>query len=314
MIKVSVVIPLYNKEKDVARTLHSILQQTMPDFEVVVVDDGSTDSGANVVRGIKDERIRLICQLNGGEGVARNRGIKEARAELIAFSDADDAWKPDFLETILRLRKKYPQAGICATSYENGLGGRRIQGRRYQTIPNSPWEGILPNYFLSMVLEERSVWSSAVSIPKEVFSVVGWFREGSGLGVDLEMWGRIALTYPVAFSNKICAVYYLDASNRMCRNVYLTNDPPFVKTAQDAIAAGQVKPELLAALNEYIAREKLRVVWSHIVLGNREKAKTFLAECQTVHFRFRKAFLTFLTAFPINIVHWAWKFKKFICK
>ena len=86
---ISVVIPLYNKEKQIRKTLQSVLTQTFQDFEIVVVNDGSTDNSAIEVEKVKDPRIRLIHQQNAGVSAARNKGIEEARYELIAFLDAD---------------------------------------------------------------------------------------------------------------------------------------------------------------------------------------------------------------------------------
>jgi len=94
---------LYNMEKSIGRTLKSILMQTLQDFEVIVVDDGSTDDGAREVSKFDDPRICLIRQENQGVSAARSRGIREARSDLVAFLDADDEWLPTFLETILRL-------------------------------------------------------------------------------------------------------------------------------------------------------------------------------------------------------------------
>ena len=103
---ISVVIPLYNKEKQVAHTLQSVLRQTFQDFEIVIVDDGSTDHSVEEVEKVRDTRIRLVHQQNAGVSAARNRGISEAKYDLIAFLDADDEWKPEYLETQYGLYQK----------------------------------------------------------------------------------------------------------------------------------------------------------------------------------------------------------------
>ncbi len=115
--EVSVVIPLYNKGLYIARALNSVLAQTFQDFEVILVDDGSTDDGAEVIGGVDDPRIQLIQQENLGVSAARNRGIEAARAELVAFLDADDEWLPCFLSKIIDLSDKYPERrGLCNCS------------------------------------------------------------------------------------------------------------------------------------------------------------------------------------------------------
>ena len=96
---ISVVIPLYNKEEQIADTLQSIFEQTFQDFEIVIVDDGSTDNSVEEVEKFTDSRIRLIHQINAGVSAARNRGIEEARGELIAFLDVENEWKREYFAT-----------------------------------------------------------------------------------------------------------------------------------------------------------------------------------------------------------------------
>ena len=107
MIRFSVIIPLYNKANFVRKTIESILNQTFTGFEIVVVNDGSTDNSLDVVNEISDPRIRIFTKENGGVSVARNFGIEKSQNEYIAFLDADDLWLPDYLETIKNMIEQY---------------------------------------------------------------------------------------------------------------------------------------------------------------------------------------------------------------
>jgi glycosyltransferase involved in cell wall biosynthesis len=114
---VSVVVPLYNKAPYVRRCLDSILGQTLRDFEVIVVEDGSTDGGAAIVRAYEDSRMRVIAQANAGPGAARNRGVREARAYYVAFLDADDEWGPTYLERGVAELDARPEAATVSCAY-----------------------------------------------------------------------------------------------------------------------------------------------------------------------------------------------------
>jgi glycosyltransferase involved in cell wall biosynthesis len=109
---ISVVIPLYNKGRYIKRALDSVFAQTFQDFDVFVIDDGSTDDGPEIVRRYPDFRLRIIHQENAGPGAARNRGIRESHASYVAFLDADDEWLPEFLENRLEKMKKYPKCDV----------------------------------------------------------------------------------------------------------------------------------------------------------------------------------------------------------
>ena len=113
----SIVIPLYNKEKYIARAIKSVLAQTYQEFEIIVINDGCTDNSANEVAMFDDDRIKIINQVNAGVSAARNRGILEAKQSFIAFLDADDEWYPDYLESIANLQGAYPECQVFATSY-----------------------------------------------------------------------------------------------------------------------------------------------------------------------------------------------------
>jgi glycosyltransferase involved in cell wall biosynthesis len=117
-MRVSVIIPLFNKAPYIERALQSVFAQTFRDFEIIVVDDGSTDGGAQIVERFDDSRIRLIKQENAGPGAARNRGLDEARGEYVAFLDADDEWLPEYLaESIRLIEESGPKAAAAVSGY-----------------------------------------------------------------------------------------------------------------------------------------------------------------------------------------------------
>ena len=233
MPPISVVIPLYNKGPHIARTINSVLAQTVTDFEIVVVDDGSTDNGTDIVASFNDPRIRLIRQVNQGVSAARNRGISEARSDFIAFLDADDEWAPDHLETLLRLRSKFPEAGAYTTAYVRVLPGGEILSSKFKAIPPAPWEGVIPDYFKAAALGDPPVCSSAVGIPKKVFDEVGLFKVGVKMGEDLDQWLRIALAYPIVFSWSGFAWYRMDSKERVCE----TNESDYTLIIEKCIEA-----------------------------------------------------------------------------
>jgi glycosyltransferase involved in cell wall biosynthesis len=120
--RVSVIVPLYDKQRTVEAALGSITAQTREDFEIIVVDDGSRDSGPELVRAFPDSRVRLIRQQNSGPGAARNRGIAEARGKYLAFLDADDEWDPDFLERAVGYLGADPALAAVAFSWMDHPG------------------------------------------------------------------------------------------------------------------------------------------------------------------------------------------------
>ncbi len=205
---ITVVIPLYNKEKMVAETLRSVLAQTYRDYEVVVVDDGSTDGSADVVRQFDDPRIRLVSQKNAGVSAARNRGIEEAKGEHIAFLDADDKWDEGHLENLHDLIVRYPQCRARATAYRFVQGGES-RGMILNRMPFSGQTGVLDNYFEVASCSHPPVHSSAVSIDKDILRRIGGFPVGVTSGEDLLTWARTALCTTFAYSRKVTATFDL---------------------------------------------------------------------------------------------------------
>ena len=207
---ISVVIPLYNKEKQVGRTLESVLAQTFRDFEVVIVDDGSTDGSAEVVKTFDDPRIRLIHQANAGVSAARNRGIDAARYDYIALLDADDLWEPEYLATQVNLIKKYPECDVFATDYVM----QKEHGERINTIINKlPFKtesGILTNYFEVAACSNPPLWTSSSIISKNAIISVGGFPICIKVGEDLLTWARLACRFKIAYNRTPLATFNIE--------------------------------------------------------------------------------------------------------
>ncbi|AKB39127.1 glycosyltransferase family 2 protein [Methanosarcina mazei] len=309
---VSVVIPLYNKEPHIGQALNSVLNQTFQEFEVIIIDDGSTDKSAEIVKNFTDSRIRLIQQENAGVSAARNRGIEEAKADLVAFLDADDEWTPSFLATILGLRNKYPEAGAYATAYINCYHDEKFIKPRYHFIPESPWEGLLPNYFRSVAFGDMLVSTSAVCIPKDKLLEFGGFLEGVWRWEDSDLWGKIALRYPIAFNSKNESIYHKESINRASKKVSPIIEHPFIETAKKAIHDKLVAQYMEEDLKEYIARCQIVSATANIFGGNPRYARRILKDCKTKYFSKRRAILFICAFIPKQFTYYLIKIGLFV--
>jgi hypothetical protein len=216
-MKVSVVIPLYNKAAYIQRALDSIRRQTLADFEVLVIDDGSTDAGPDLVAAAGDPRIRLIRQANAGPGAARNRGIAEATAPYVAFLDGDDEWLPTFLEESLAVLDRPGAQAACVTSgfayFPSGRSAElmwRRRGLRDGTYRLAP--GMSPR-FVSHLL--AFLTAQGTVIRTEVLRRWGGFysRGRCLFGEDSYLWLKVLLNETVAVNLRPLWRYHTEASD-----------------------------------------------------------------------------------------------------
>jgi glycosyltransferase involved in cell wall biosynthesis len=222
----SIVIPLFNKEKHVLGTIYSVLSQTIQDFEIIVVNDGSTDSSSDVVNSVNDPRVKLIEQCNAGVSTARNRGVEESSAKYIVFVDADDRWLPDFLYNICELISKFPNCGMYATAYRIRNTDGEEKSINIQGVRSDKKYTVIPSYFKSVAYGDNLVWSSAVCIPKEVFTTNNIrFPVGEAYGEDQYVWARVATQYEVAYCQAESAIYDRDVENNTMNAIQEQLDP-----------------------------------------------------------------------------------------
>jgi glycosyltransferase involved in cell wall biosynthesis len=303
MPAVSVVVPLFNKERYIRRCLESICNQTMPDFEAVVVDDGSSDRSADMAESIADPRIRVIRQENRGGGGARNRGIHEARGELIAFLDADDEWLPGFLEAIIGLRRAYPEAGILATGYRRYRNGSWDMETTLAG-PSSGHRRLIRNY-LSLAMKGHPVCSSNTAIPQRVLAEIGGFPEGERYGEDRDLWVRVTLKYPVAYDVRILSIYHSEALGRV-----LDQRSPeqilsaVVPTLRRALKENRIPKDKLAEVRRYSDAIQMQCFYTQLHVRHGANAKALLADGYfTARYRALAAvWRTLLSFLPMRLV------------
>lgn len=233
-INFSIVIPLYNKQNSIAATLQSVLSQTYTNYEVVVVDDGSTDESANVAEATLrnciaygvESKGKVIRKPNGGVCSARNKGIQEAQYDYIALLDGDDLWDKHYLEEQVKLIQDFPEAKMWGINFAEMSNGELI--RKLPTGLPEGYRGYVENYFQIPGRISDLYCSSSVVIKKEVFDKVGYFDERIKYAEDLDMWYRIIATCPVAFYDRYMAFYQYDAENRaLHRRIMLRDYLPF---------------------------------------------------------------------------------------
>ena len=217
---ISVVIPLYNKEKSVRATLDSVCAQSYTDWECIVVDDGSTDNSLNVVKEFVgqidnrwiDDRLTLIFKKNGGVCSARNRGILEAKGEYVALLDGDDIWDKEYLAEQVKMIQDFPKAAMWGINFAEMREGKIV--RRVPTGLPDGYRGYVEHYFEMPKRVSDLFCSSSVVIRKDVFDKVGMFDERIKYAEDSDMWFRIIATQKVAFYDRYLVFYQWDAENR----------------------------------------------------------------------------------------------------
>ncbi|MCB5183694.1 glycosyltransferase family 2 protein [Methylobacillus gramineus] len=205
----SVVIPLYNKEAFIERALNSVLQQTLSDYEVIVVDDGSSDGSMELVSQFDDDRIRVIQQENAGVAAARNTGIAAAGREWVAFLDADDVWMPDHLQELQDLINAFPKVTSVGTAYNKIDTNGRVQALRYPPQLSGQALSLVGDYFAVSIAYDHVLHSSSAAARKSVLLQISGFPVGVKSGEDLITWAKLALAGDMAFSSKVSAVFYI---------------------------------------------------------------------------------------------------------
>ena len=255
-MKFSVIIPLYNKAPYVRKALETVCAQTYRDYEIIVINDGSTDNSAIIaeeyLNGVEGISYKILSQPNAGVSAARNNGVAQASGDYIAFLDADDWWEPTYLEKMAQHIKDYPEAGLYACNYIYYKPGKTHMALNIPTgYINYP-----KAYFESGAMPVTSI---TAIMPRAVFDEMGGFPLGIKLGEDFLLWAKTAMHYPVAFCEEPLAWYNNDVpvNLRATRNLHHPNNHMLFRMDSIASSLSPLASNLKSDWQELL--DKLRV-------------------------------------------------------
>jgi glycosyltransferase involved in cell wall biosynthesis len=298
----SVVIPLYNKEKDILKTLDSLQQQQFQEFEIIIVDDGSTDNSSKLVKEYEDSRIRFFSKENEGVAPTRNFGVKQAMGDYIAFLDADDYWYPFHLEDLDDLISRFPDGKWFATAYEKRFNEKLTVSMESPILEKgSNWKGEVDDY-ASYCYADCIAWTSAVCFKKVFFEELAGFDTSitMGAGEDTDLWLRAALASPLIFTNNISATHNLAGSNR------ITLSPTLKRRFWD-MTRYDIVAEKSPTLKKYLDISRFSIALQYKIAGD---IKTAASYAQKIDGRSLTVKQRFLLKAPKGILRILYSFKK----
>jgi glycosyltransferase involved in cell wall biosynthesis len=305
MPQVSVIIPLYNKGNYIGRALDSVFAQTFQDYEVIVVNDGSTDDGPAIAAGYKDARLRIIEQENAGPGAARNRGIREARGQYIAFLDADDEWLPEFLKKSYQALEANPDCGVCVSGWyqDKAVGSKIFRNENiinvYKSLGINLSEGRIDANFLAY---DKYIlylwWTSTVFVRKNILQNKYCFYDKTKhtYGEDHYLWLQLAFNHPF-YQNLSPLAWYHNCDSSLATGGYREKPlEAFMLWPEELVH--KTKPENKKKLHAWLANYALKSAHNRLGVGQYNNAvflmKKFPAMKSTLPVSYLKLYLKML--------------------
>ncbi len=285
--KISVVIPLYNKATHILDSLKSISEQSYAPDEIIIIDDGSTDGGDEIVKRFNFPNVRLIKQSNQGVSAARNHGIEVSRNDYIAFLDADDQWLPFFLEEMVALINKFPTTGIYTSRYQCIEGGNEFVDAKIHLENADPKGILLNNYFEIASKGDLPFMISSTLIHKSLLEKIGYFPVGEKMGEDQDFFIRIALQGAIAYSPNINLFYHRDSENKVTNSNIPSQECPFSERLHNKIKTQSVsfnganaaaKAQNIKHMLRYSAAHLCHLAKLNINAGKFKTARALLAD------------------------------------
>jgi cellulose synthase/poly-beta-1,6-N-acetylglucosamine synthase-like glycosyltransferase len=272
----SMVIPLYNKAPYIVDTVNSVLAQTFSDFEVLVIDDGSTDGGAELVEAMTDPRLRLVCQANSGVSAARNLGIDKAKGEWIAFLDADDWQHPRYLECLLMAHRKFPSADTLGAEYVKVPHAAGNWPPPWPEIPETPEVRCIDDLAKQWMDRQTLCTSSTAVRAERLKGMQPCFALGESYGEDMDLWFRLAEYAPVAFVPAPLAAYRIDVEGSLTSKHPEQEVAPYLRRMRARALAGEMPAAQRKSALWLVAQQEIGMARQCLEAGKRLKGAQWL--------------------------------------
>lgn len=270
---ISVVIPLFNKVDWIRTTVESVLNQDYDNFELIIVDNGSTDGSLKTIESINDKRILVLIESKRGVSYARNLGLAHAKSDWVAFLDADDLWDCRFLSNINRLIDSYSDCVLFGTNYLF-LHPKKTRKPDERNFPNN--EGIISNYFQKMASGDMLYTASSVCVAKAKTLELGGFPEDERIGEDQEMWIKLALSGSIVWT-PIRLAYYRQGIMGMATLKAPDKEMwPFVKRLIERSKSDVYPKSLRTGFENYAARHLVGQASQLIIFDDKKSARKLL--------------------------------------
>ncbi len=290
----SVIIPLYNKENYIERCLKSVLNQTIIDFELIIVDDNSTDNSLEIAKRINDNRIIIIERKKRGHGgyAARNIGIKNAKYDYVSFLDADDEWNPDYLKNIQQLIQNFPECNVFSTAWIEKYGNK-TKTNSFFNANKVKGTHIVADFYNQSSVGQNPIHTITLTTKKDKIIEIGGFPEGKcKRGGDIETWLRLMLNNKLAWSPHIGSVYYKDVSEAVTKQISDTEIPYVYYTVKELLKIEQKKQVELKKYSNYYS--KMAILHSIVLNTNKKNIiKGFYKEVDIIYYIFFKILIIF---------------------
>ncbi len=300
----SVIIPLYNKEKYIEATLKSVLNQEFKDFEVIVVNDGSTDSSLDKVAKFSDERIVIYKQKNTGVSMARNKGVELAKSKYIALLDADDFWHSNHLFELRKQILQFPDTGLYCNNYQVFYTEKTFRPAKLNFIFDT--EILIVEDFFKASIVNPVAWTSAVGFSKEKFKEIGGFNPQLKTAQDLDLWIRFALKYEVSFNPKITMSYKLYVNDSLSKN---ENEYNYIR--YNFISSFSEEEKVNTSLKLYLDINRYALAIRTLITNNKELYKKLKQEIDLKNLNLKQVIL--LNTPKLMLRNFK-KFQKFLIK